>query len=92
MRVLVLVCSLLVSCVAKTPDELNGCAAACSNLRSLGCDGSQGHAGPDQQFGTLDDVSCEDACHDILSARVLPVDPQCLSTAGSCEAADECGG
>jgi hypothetical protein len=92
MRVLVLISSfiLFTSCVPKVPEADNGCASACGNLRALKCEGAHGNPGGDGRWGSKDDQTCVEACADIVTARVLPIDTKCLSGAMSCQAADGC--
>ena len=66
--------------------EVEYCGAACGNLQWLGCDGWKGSPGPDERFGTDDDVSCEDVC------RTVPevLSPKCVSLATDCKGANDC--
>lgn len=89
---LILTFSLLLfaACVPQVPEDDHGCAAACENLRGLGCEGAQGNPGGDERWGTEDDQTCEAACADIAEARMLPLNTECLSTVMGCQAADGC--
>ena len=69
-----------------TPDD---CAAACANLEQLGCDGAEGSPGVDEEYGTEDDVPCEDVCRDVMEGGIT-MHPACVAAAESCEAVDEC--
>jgi hypothetical protein len=70
----------------KTP-----CERACDNLRNMGCDGSEGSPGPDEEFGNNDDVACEDVCERIMDEGDFSIEPECVAKAKSCEEVDECG-
>jgi hypothetical protein len=70
----------------KTP-----CERACDNLRNMGCDGSEGSPGPDEEFGNSDDVACEDVCERIMDEGDFSIEPECVAKAKSCEEVEECG-
>jgi len=78
-----------------TPDPADDvvelCALACSNMQELNCDGWEGSAGEDDEYGTADDVSCSDVCIEIeTSGTGISLHPGCVAVASSCEKADEC--
>jgi hypothetical protein len=70
-----------------TPDD---CEAACDNLLELGCDGAEGSPGPDEEYGTPDDVPCADVCREIMTEGGITMHPACVAEAESCEAVEEC--
>lgn len=70
-----------------TPDD---CPAACENLKRLQCEGWQGSPGPDEQFGTEDDLSCERVCLGVMSEPTATLFPICTAKAADCEAVELC--
>ena len=73
-----------------TGEEPTACEMACDNIRLIGCAGADGSPGPDEQFGTGDDVSCADVCEDIMSKGDFSIEPECVSAARACEDVDSC--
>lgn len=65
------------------------CEAACSNLARMTCPGHRGSPGADGTLGTEDDISCAQACRDIMEADTT-LALECIAGAASCLAADEC--
>ena len=82
-----------VSCGTLTPtpkpDNDGPCAALCSRISELQCPGWDGSHGPDEEPGTGDDVSCQDACVD-LQENGADLKASCVADAGSCEEVDGC--
>ena len=76
--------------VEKKPRPVANCETACAQLISMGCPAAEGGPGQDDVMGTGDDQSCVEVCR-VLSFTV-PMDVVCVSTAQSCEEADNCGG
>lgn len=75
----------------KRPTVEGDCTTACENLTRLECPGHEGSPGPDEIYGTPDDVSCDQACTDIVQADpVVTLNQSCVSGAASCAAADAC--
>ena len=76
------------------PPEAGGpedCAPACANLARLRCPGWEGSPGEDERYGTPDDVSCAQACVDLLTADpTFTLAPRCVAKVDSCDAADSC--
>ena len=72
--------------VAPTPDEVDACAAFCS----MECPGSEGTPGYDEVYGTEDDVSCTEACNDVLAGPEFDGNRACLDTVTTCMQAEEC--
>ncbi len=72
--------------VAPSPEEVDACAAFCS----MGCPGSEGSPGYDEEYGTEDDVPCAQACEDILAGPEFDGNRECLDGATTCEQAEEC--
>jgi hypothetical protein len=70
-----------------TPDD---CEAACERIEELGCDGAEGSPGPDEEYGTKDDVPCVEVCRNVMIEGGVSMHPACVSDAESCEAADAC--
>ena len=68
---------------------VSDCAAACANLELLGCDGAEGSPGLDEEYGTSDDVPCDQVCRE-TEAGGIPMHTACVAAAGSCDAVDEC--
>jgi len=66
------------------------CRAACDNLARLGCDGAEGSPGPDDVYGTADDVPCTAVCEDITTDDTVTLYQRCTAAALSCEAVDRC--
>jgi hypothetical protein len=68
------------------------CAAACANLERLSCPGREGSPGPDDVFGTPDDVSCTRTCAGVSAEADLGVDLNldCVAVAETCAAAEAC--
>jgi hypothetical protein len=63
---------------AERPDD--GCAAACAQLRALGCD--EGEPSPEGK-------SCETVCR-VAAEAGIALGTACVATASSCEAARAC--
>lgn len=86
---------LLVSCslIRKPIVDVNmsSCDMACNKIIELGCLGAKGSPGLDEEFGTADDMSCNDVCRWVMSedptARHLP---GCTAKADSCVAVEQC--
>lgn len=73
------------------PTVEGDCTSACATLARLDCPGHEGSPGPDETFGTPDDVSCAQACTDIVRADpVVSLAQTCVTGARSCDAADAC--
>lgn len=69
------------------------CAAACDNLARMQCPGWQGSPGPDEAYGTVDDVACATACVDIVTSDpTMTLHQRCTAAATSCEGVDACFG
>lgn len=71
-------------------DPMTPCEAACENLRLIGCPGAEGSPGPDEMFGTQDDVPCADVCQEVENLGRFSLNPECISTAETCEQVDAC--
>lgn len=76
------------------PPESGGpadCAPACDTLRRLQCSGHQGSPGVDEVYGTPDDVSCTQACIELVNADpTFTLAQRCVAQATSCPLADDC--
>ena len=70
-------------------DAGGGCRGACSNIAELGCDGAEGSPGPDEVYGTEDDVPCAEVCEETEGAGVS-METGCVSAADDCDAVDAC--
>lgn len=70
-----------------SPDD---CHAACDNLAKLGCPGAEGSPGPDEEYGTQDDVSCAEVCQNVMEEGGISMHPACVASADNCSEADEC--
>lgn len=67
------------------------CAPACATMERLQCPGFRGSPGPDEEFGTSDDVACARACVELVNADpTFTLAQRCIAQATSCEAADRC--
>lgn len=67
------------------------CGGLCSVLAENGCGGWLGNPGPDETFGTADDVPCEVQC--LESVRLAPwmLDKaSCGAASSSCEQVQSC--
>ena len=73
-----------------TADDPADCVAACNNMEDLDCDGWQGSPGEDEEFGTEDDVPCDEVCKMIAEESSGEMFPGCVAAADSCEAVDAC--
>jgi len=87
--------------VPVTPDSIDdpypppnpyedGCARLCANAARLECHGWQGSPGPDDEIGTVDDVSCPQTCRDIEGSDITTLATDCGSQATSCAGIDAC--
>ena len=90
-----LVLALLVGCLPLRPPEPNpdgdgGCREACQNLEALGCEGSVGSPGEDDQYGTEDDFGCVEVCEEVQSSPGGDLNTGCVAEASSCRQADDC--
>ena len=73
------------------PERDGSCDAACDNLARLQCHGHEGSPGPDEAYGTDDDMPCAVACRKIILAdEHATLYQACVAAADSCESADEC--
>lgn len=90
MLVRILFCSLLLSCSQEPafPEAPANCAAACARMKQLNHKGALGSPGPDQVYGTDDDVPCPVAC--VEMERISPFNLPCISNAVSKSAIDAC--
>lgn len=77
-----------------TPVENGGpedCAPACAAMARMECPGHEGSPGRDDEYGTADDVSCADACVELVNADpTFTLAQRCIAQATSCKAADRC--
>ena len=72
-------------------NDPSNCSAACDNLKRLGCPGWEGSPGKDEQFGTDDDVSCEDVCVDVVNTDPsVTLNQTCTADAESCDEVEAC--
>lgn len=90
----VLYASLYAACQIPKPKHIepdDPCGASCARAAVLQCVEHTGAAGPDDVYGTADDVPCETACADLLAADPT-VEPllQCTANAHTCAAVDAC--
>jgi hypothetical protein len=72
-------------------DASEACARLCENLEKHDCQGKMGSPGPDERFGTGDDVSCHETC--VMSVSSVPwmLDKaRCGAVADRCEEIDNC--
>lgn len=97
MKYAILIAIVCLSCAGPRPiekrehiEDLNGCAAACDNLGKMQCDGWEGSPGPDEVYGTPDDVGCAQACRDIVGATSITLNTVCISRSRSCTQAALC--
>lgn len=83
MRLLVIAAALsLTACELPPPKPAptDGCAAACENLRRLGCEEGQSTQGGE---------SCEAVC-DNAQLSPAPLPTSCVARASSCDQASQC--
>lgn len=71
------------------PGVIEDCDDACANVERLGCDGAEGSPGKDEEFGTGDDKSCLQVCHETMREGI-PLRPGCVATAQSCGDVEDC--
>ena len=77
--------------VVVDPTVVTGdCARACANLAWLACPGWQGSPGEDEQYGTTDDIRCEDACALLAGHAELDFQLGCAARAADCAAYEAC--
>jgi hypothetical protein len=76
---------------ADTVDESEYCPVACAKLEQFRCpDTSRGIApGPDELYGTPDDVPCEQVCIDLEKAGA-DLFTKCISEANNCNEITAC--
>jgi hypothetical protein len=67
------------------------CEPACEVLERYKVEGWDGSPGPDEVFGTADDVPCAQVCRETIRAG-YPFQVKCLSGAGSRGEAEGCYG
>jgi hypothetical protein len=70
-----------------TPDD---CEAACERIEELGCEGAEGSPGPDEEYGTEDDVPCVEVCRNVMVEGGVSLHPACVAAADNCNAVDAC--
>ena len=71
------------------PNDL--CSAVCVHEHALGCSAAKGSPGPDDVYGTIDDVPCATACHDQLAAdATLEALLVCITRSENCADVDRC--
>lgn len=67
------------------------CMRACQVLTRYQCAGNQGSPGPDELWGTADDVGCAQACVEIVTSDpTVTLNEMCVAEAQSCEAVERC--
>jgi hypothetical protein len=67
------------------------CAGLCSVLVEHECPGWRGNPGPDERFGTADDVGCEDQCLRSVGLASWMLDKaSCGAAARNCAEIDSC--
>lgn len=90
MLVRILLCSLVLSCSSEPtfPEAPANCEAACDRMAQLGCRGAAGSPGPDQAYGTADDVACPVVCVEL--ERISPLNLPCIANAVSCGEVNAC--
>lgn len=72
-------------------DTVEDCDAACENMERLGCEEGKGSPGPDEQYGTEDDVSCLEVCRNVMGGDDgIPIRPICVSKVDACENVGDC--
>lgn len=91
---------LLIACVRKdmpplpvTPnqDEAEDCPAACETMERYQCPGWRGSPGADDVYGTEDDVPCDQACREIVTADIsASLNQQCVAMSTSCRMVERC--
>lgn len=69
---------------------IEDCQDACDNLQRLQCPGWQGSPGPDEIFGTADDMSCVAVCEDIVADPAMTLFQLCTAAANSCDEVEAC--
>jgi hypothetical protein len=67
------------------------CDGLCGTLGRYGCPGAQGNPGPDERYGTDDDVSCPEQCRRSVTEAPWMLDyASCGAAAASCAEIDRC--
>lgn len=91
-RVVYLLMAILLTCGCISDDDTDiaWCDEACDNMRRMQCPGWEGNAGLDEQWGTDDDITCEEICIAISSEPGFTLYPECTAQALSCEDIDNC--
>jgi hypothetical protein len=60
-------------------------------MAEMKCPGWEGSPGPDEVFGTEDDIPCVEVCIGIVEADpTTTLFPLCTAKAESCDEVDEC--
>lgn len=72
------------------PDGPDQCVEACANIQNLKCPFAEPTPGADGQLGTEDDGVCLDVCRNAEQSPGTSLQPECVSKAASCEAAEAC--
>lgn len=89
-------CLFLASCITtvQPSDQIpipDACTRMCATMADEQCDGWQGSPGEDERFGTKDDVPCNEACEQVVSADpTMEESVQCGASAESCSAIENC--
>ena len=64
------------------------CETACARVITLRCDGWNGSAGPDNIYGSEDDLSCLDVCSELIKDFDLHL--PCISESLTCLEVNTC--
>ena len=72
-------------------DVVEACNRLCANLELHDCPAKIGAPGPDEEFGTIDDVACRPQCEKSVSALPWMLGKaRCGAVANDCEAIEAC--
>lgn len=72
-------------------DAEEACSLLCINLERFDCPGKDGSPGPDEQYGTADDVPCAEQCVKTVSIVPWMLDKaRCGAKAKGCDELEAC--
>lgn len=76
--------------VRPATDTAADCPRACQTLAWYACPGWKGSPGADEQWGTMDDESCEAVCKAVYAETTGTLHAACTAAATSCQAVEAC--
>lgn len=76
--------------VRPATDTAADCPRACQTLAWYSCPGWRGSPGADEQWGTVDDESCETVCREVYAEPSGTLHAACTAAAMNCAEVEAC--